>query len=108
MNGLQSEVGTATAGEILPITVRVLTSIDPLPRCNRFDSNAIETLAAANKAQIPNVDVYMFPCRGKSATEQVIRQTIHQQESLALTAALSQGARNDAVSSAFLLHDCMG
>jgi hypothetical protein len=34
-----------------------------------FDSNAIPQLKYAKTAGIPNVDVYLFPCKGKSAQE---------------------------------------
>ena len=36
-----------------------------------FDTNAIGNIKNAHAAGIPNVDVYMFPCRGKSASSQV-------------------------------------
>ena len=36
-----------------------------------FDSNAINNVNNARAAGIPYVDVYMFPCRGKSASDQV-------------------------------------
>jgi len=36
-----------------------------------FDSTAPTNLDNAQKAGIQNTDVYMFPCRGKSATDQV-------------------------------------
>ena len=36
-----------------------------------FDSNAIQNVANAHAAGIPYVDIYMFPCRGKSASAQV-------------------------------------
>ena len=36
-----------------------------------FDSESIQNIANARAAGIPYVDVYMFPCRGQSATNQV-------------------------------------
>ena len=36
-----------------------------------FDSNAVTNINNARSAGIPYVDVYMFPCRGKSASDQV-------------------------------------
>ncbi len=36
-----------------------------------FDHNSIENIKRAHAAGIPEVDVYMFPCRGKSADSQV-------------------------------------
>ena len=36
-----------------------------------FDSNAIANVNNAHAAGIPYVDIYMFPCRGKSASAQV-------------------------------------
>ena len=36
-----------------------------------FDTNAIGNINNAHAAGIPNVDVYMFPCRSKSASTQV-------------------------------------
>ncbi len=36
-----------------------------------FDSNAITNVRNARSAGIPYVDIYMFPCRGKSAESQV-------------------------------------
>ena len=36
-----------------------------------FDTEAIGNIKNAHSAGIPRVDVYMFPCRGKSATSQV-------------------------------------
>ena len=36
-----------------------------------FDSNAVTNIKNARAAGIPYVDVYMFPCRGKSASSQV-------------------------------------
>ena len=36
-----------------------------------FDSNAINNIKNARAAGIQYVDVYMFPCRGKSASDQV-------------------------------------
>ena len=32
-----------------------------------MDTNAVPAIATARKAGIPNVDVYLFPCRGKNA-----------------------------------------
>jgi hypothetical protein len=34
-----------------------------------FDSNAINNVKNARAAGIQNVDIYMFPCRSKSAAE---------------------------------------
>ena len=34
-----------------------------------FDTNAIPQIKNAKTAGIPNVDVYLFPCKGKSAQE---------------------------------------
>ena len=34
-----------------------------------MDSNANANVANARSAGLPYVDVYMFPCRGKSATD---------------------------------------
>ena len=36
-----------------------------------FDSNSVNNIINAKSAGIPYVDVYMFPCRGKSASTQV-------------------------------------
>jgi hypothetical protein len=36
-----------------------------------FDSGALTNIKNAHNAGIPYVDVYMFPCRGQSATSQV-------------------------------------
>eukprot|EP00347_Sterkiella_histriomuscorum_P023175 403335663 len=36
-----------------------------------FDKNAVTNIHNAKAAGIPFVDVYMFPCRGKSASQQV-------------------------------------
>ena len=36
-----------------------------------FDSNSIGNINNAHAAGIPEVDVYMFPCRSKSATSQI-------------------------------------
>ena len=36
-----------------------------------MDPNAAQNINNARAAGIPNVDVYLFPCRGKSAADQV-------------------------------------
>ena len=36
-----------------------------------FDTNAINNVRNARSAGIPYVDIYMFPCAGKSAVNQV-------------------------------------
>ena len=36
-----------------------------------MDVNAVQNIKNARAAGIPNVDVYLFPCRGKSAADQV-------------------------------------
>jgi hypothetical protein len=36
-----------------------------------FDSHGLQNVKNARAAGIPYVDVYMFPCRGKSAADQV-------------------------------------
>ncbi len=35
-----------------------------------FDNNAIQSIKNARQAGIANVDVYLFPCRGKPAADQ--------------------------------------
>jgi hypothetical protein len=35
-----------------------------------FDTNAVPSIQKARQAGIPNVDVYLFPCRGKPAADQ--------------------------------------
>ena len=36
-----------------------------------FDPNGVDNVVNARAAGIPYVDIYMFPCRGKSASTQV-------------------------------------
>ncbi len=36
-----------------------------------IDPNAVTNIKNARAAGFPNVDVYMFPCRAKSAAEQI-------------------------------------
>jgi GH25 family lysozyme M1 (1,4-beta-N-acetylmuramidase) len=46
-----------------------------LPRAWRssgtIDTNAVQNIKNAHDAGFPGVDVYLFPCRGKSAADQV-------------------------------------
>ena len=42
----------------------------------KFDDNAVKSIQTARAAGIPSVDVYLFPCRGKPAADQVA-QTIN-------------------------------
>lgn len=49
---------------------RRIGSVSPPSSCG-FCSNVVSTVANAHAAGVEHVDVYMFPCKGKSASSQV-------------------------------------